>query len=309
MLQRFRAFLVGLLAADATPAVKTGLVAVAVLLTLATATLRFSLETHLRVSLTLLPPIMLVAWYAGMGWGLGAVCLVVLSFLAADLLATATPAPSWVAYVNAGVRASVFGLIASLVAALRAAYRQQSLLAVQDPLTGLGNRHRFMVVAEIERQRALRFGHTLALAYLDLDDFKAINDRFGHAQGDEVLRTVGQFLRKRLRGIDHAARLGGDEFVVLLAAGGGQQVARALADMHLDLVGALRDGGFPAGVSAGIAIFPQPPLSVAAMLQAADRLMYDAKQRGKNHACQAIIEGGGAPYAPTASSRGNPYRR
>ena len=309
MLQRFRSSLVDFLAVEATPAVKIALVAACVGLTMATATLQFSLEAHLRVSLTLLPPIMLVAWYAGMGWGLGAACVVVLSWLAADLLATTPPEPSWVAYVNAGVRAGVFGLIAGLVAALRAAYRQQSLLATQDALTGLGNRHRFMAVADIERQRASRFGHALALAYLDLDDFKAVNDAFGHAQGDEVLRVAGRFLRKRLRSIDYAARLGGDEFVVLVSASGVQAVARGLMDVHQGLVDALRHAGFSVGVSAGIAVFPQAPPSVPAMLQAADRLMYQAKLQGKSQAHQAVIGEGEAQGAATDSAEVGSHRQ
>jgi diguanylate cyclase (GGDEF)-like protein len=309
MLHRFRSLLVDLLAAEATPAVRIALVAGCVGLTLVTATVRFSLEEHLRVSLTLLPPIMLVAWYVGMGWGLGAACVVVLSWLPADLLAITPPAPSWVAYVNAGVRAGVFGLIAALVAALRAAYRQQRLLATQDALTGLGNRHRFMAVAEIERQRATRFGHALALAYLDLDGFKAVNDALGHAQGDEVLRVVGRFLHKRLRSIDHAARLGGDEFVVLLPASGVQAGARGLADVHQGLIDALRHAGFAVGVSAGIAIFPHAPPSVAAMLQAADRLMYQAKLQGKSQARQAVIGGGEAQGASVGSAEAGAHRR
>jgi diguanylate cyclase (GGDEF)-like protein len=166
-----------------------------------------------------------------------------------------------------------------------------------------------MAVAEVERQRASRFGHALALAYLDLDDFKAVNDALGHAQGDEVLRAAGRFLRKRLRSIDLAARLGGDEFVVLLSAGAAPAAARGLADVHQGLMDALRHAGFAVGVSAGIAVFPQAPPSVPAMLQAADRLMYQAKLGGKNQVRQAVIGEGEAQGAATDPAEVNSDRQ
>ncbi len=271
-------------------------------LTLAMLTLRLAVEADLAVSLTLLLPIVLIAWYLGLAWGLATTCFVALSWLAADLVGVTPRVPDWVVYVNAIVRAGVFGLAALLVAALHQAYRHQRQLATIDPLTGLNNRLGFMAVAETERQRAARFGHPLTLAYLDLDDFKAVNDRLGHEAGDAVLRLVGSFLRQRLRRIDSAARLGGDEFVVLLPQTGEQAGLLAASDIHSGIAAALKKDGFAVGLSAGVATFLQAPHSVDDMLQTADRLMYEAKRESKGRLRHAAVSGHAADLSQRAGA-------
>jgi diguanylate cyclase (GGDEF)-like protein len=283
-------------------ALASGLLLVSVLaLAMATATLRLAVEAYLAVSLALLLPIMLIAWYLGLAWSLGMTGFVVLSLLAADLVGM-TQVPDWVVYVNAIVRASVFALVSLLVAALRQAYRRQRLLATTDALTGLGNRTRLLAAAEAERQRAARFGHPLALAYLDLDGFKQINDDLGHEAGDAVLRLVGEFLRKRLRAIDSAARLGGDEFVLLLPQTGEDAGLSAVSDIHGGIVATLKQHGFEMGLSAGVAIFLHPPDSVAAMLRAADEVMYTAKREHKG-ALRHVVVPGRADCSPQRTPR------
>jgi diguanylate cyclase (GGDEF)-like protein len=117
--------------------------------------------------------------------------------------------------------------------------------------------------------------------YVDLDDFKKINDAHGHAAGDQVLRTVGKLLASRLRSTDSGARLGGDEFAALLpetdAAG-----ARILVN---DLTEGMREAGIRMGrdlkCSMGLATFPPPPPNVETVLCFADALMYEVKRGGK----------------------------
>jgi diguanylate cyclase (GGDEF)-like protein len=279
-------------------ALVSGLLLVSVpALTVATAMLRLAVEAYLAVSLALLLPIMLIAWYLGLAWSLAMTGFVVLSLLAADLVGM-TQVPDWVVYVNAVVRASVFALVSLLAAALHQAYRRQRLLATTDALTGLGNRTRLLAAAEAERERAARFGHPVTLAYLDLDGFKQINDDLGHAAGDTVLRLVGEFLRKRLRAIDSAARLGGDEFVILLPETGEQAGLRAVSDIHSGIVAALKEHGFSMGVSAGVAIFLHPPDSVDAMLRAADEVMYAAKREHKGAWRHVVVAGRVAARPP-----------
>ena len=275
-------------------------------LSLGVMTLRLAVEAYLGISLTLLLPIMLVAWYLGLAWGIAMTGFVVLSWLAADLIGVTPSVPQWVIYVNAVVRAGVFALVALLVAALRQAYRQQQLLATVDVLTGLGNRVKFMAAAETERQRAMRFAHPLTIAFLDLDQFKRLNDGLGHEYGDRVLRAVGAFLQQRLRNIDYAARLGGDEFVILLPETDAHAGLHAISDMHRGLVAALQRDGFSVGVSAGAATFLDPPRSVDQMLEIADQLMYKAKREGKGTLRHAVVGQGAEdvsqdPRAPITS--------
>ena len=154
-----------------------------------------------------------------------------------------------------------------------------------DELTGLANRRRFMEVVELELKRAERFQSPLGLLLVDLDDFKLVNDRFGHGTGDEVLRALSDVFRESLRDVDLAARLGGEEFAVLLpetdypgAAGVAERLRAGLASLELKAPEGER---FGVTASFGVAVYPEAQ-SVDELLRAADAALYRAKAEGKN---------------------------
>jgi len=157
--------------------------------------------------------------------------------------------------------------------------------AITDELTELANRRYFMEKLETELRRAERFDEPLALVFADLDDFKRVNDRFGHHVGDEVLRAFADVLRKRVRTIDLGARLGGEEFAVLLIETD-LKGAEALAESLRVAVEALEVrivGGPPVHITAsfGIAAYPQTH-AADELMTAADLALYRAKREGKN---------------------------
>ena len=149
--------------------------------------------------------------------------------------------------------------------------------ALADPLTGLANRRSFD--DELARA-ATRPGDPLALLTIDLDHFKAINDTWGHAVGDQALQAVGAAMGSVARGEDLAARLGGDEFVLLLRAdrSGAQRVAEALrtAVGEIDSL-----PGGPPGLSIGIAVLPDDADTVEALITASDAALYKEKTRSR----------------------------
>jgi diguanylate cyclase (GGDEF)-like protein/PAS domain S-box-containing protein len=150
--------------------------------------------------------------------------------------------------------------------------------ADHDALTGLLNRHRFEQELDFWLQRTRG-----AVLILDVDHLKLVNDSFGHAAGDRVLRTVAETLRTGVRGEDVLARLGGDEFAVLLL-GTGEEDARARATELLHAVRS-HDPGMPVTGSAGIAMFePDGPAGAADLLVAADIALYRAKEAGRDRA-------------------------
>jgi diguanylate cyclase (GGDEF)-like protein len=162
--------------------------------------------------------------------------------------------------------------------------------AVTDELTGLANRRRFMEVVELELKRAERFQSPLGLLLVDLDDFKLVNDRFGHGTGDEVLRALSDVFRESLRDVDLAARLGGEEFAVLLpetdypgAAGVAERLRASLASLELEA-----PSGEQFGVTAsfGVGVYPEAQ-SVDELLSTADTALYRAKAEGKNRVALA----------------------
>jgi diguanylate cyclase (GGDEF)-like protein len=156
--------------------------------------------------------------------------------------------------------------------------------AVTDELTGLANRRSFQETLEAELQRAERFGNPLALVFADLDDFKLVNDRFGHQVGDNVLRAFAVVLQGRIRGVDLAARLGGEEFAVLLPETdviGGEALAESLRAAVAELVVHVDTSAVHVTASFGVAAFPQTH-SADDLMTSADLALYSAKRQGKN---------------------------
>jgi diguanylate cyclase (GGDEF)-like protein len=157
--------------------------------------------------------------------------------------------------------------------------------AITDHLTGLANRRRFSETLGLEISRAERFEGSVALVLADLDDFKRVNDRFGHQTGDEVLRRFAELMRESVREFDLAARHGGEEFALLLPETdleGGVRLAERLAQALRDQRFSARSGeGFSVTSSFGVAAFPGASSAEQLML-AADRALYEAKKQGKN---------------------------
>ncbi|MCG2787504.1 MAG: sensor domain-containing diguanylate cyclase [Anaerolineae bacterium] len=164
-------------------------------------------------------------------------------------------------------------------------------LSVRDHLTGLFNRRYLEETLERELLRALRQQSSLGVIMLDVDDFKQINDTYGHVAGDTVLRKLGKLLRKHVRGEDIASRYGGDEFILVLP-GASPEVTRERARLiceatkafHLNIAGKNLDS---VTFSLGIAVFPQDSPNMAGLLKAADAALYLAKNAGKGRVAAA----------------------
>ena len=156
--------------------------------------------------------------------------------------------------------------------------------AVTDELTGLANRRSFRESLDTELLRAERFGNGLALIVADLDDFKDVNDHFGHQAGDEVLRAFSEVLQGRIRGIDLAARLGGEEFAILLPetdAPGAEALAENLRLAVAQLAVPIGGAEIHITASFGVAAFPESH-SADELMTAADLALYSAKRHGKD---------------------------
>ncbi len=158
-------------------------------------------------------------------------------------------------------------------------------LAYYDPLTGVPNRRMLIDRLSQSIERSRRGGHALAVCYLDLDDFKPVNDRLGHAVGDQLLISMTQRLQHALRAHDTLARLGGDEFVLLLTDMTQPDEWRAVMDRVLAAVQqpvALADTSATVSASVGVTVFPADDADADTLLRHADQAMYLAKQAGRN---------------------------
>ncbi len=183
-------------------------------------------------------------------------------------------------------------------AALREAHNQINLvlqrekeLARTDALTGLANRRAFYEALRAERSRASRYGRPITLAYVDLDNFKRVNDTLGHAIGDELLVCVADLLRSNLRMSDSVGRLGGDEFALLLPETGPQHAEGLLKKLAAVLNAAMQAQKWPVTFSIGAAAFLDNPPPMEEMIRTADELMYSVKKSGKNRVSVALMGG------------------
>jgi len=179
---------------------------------------------------------------------------------------------------------------------------QESLerLAHHDPLTGLPNRALLADRLDQALGRAARSGTTLAVGFLDLDHFKAVNDQLGHAAGDAVLVATAERLRGALRSADTVARLGGDEFVVLMVDLTSPDEADLLAERLLQAVAAAPAAGRPpVTASLGIALFPEDGRDAETLLERADDALYAAKEAGRARVVRAKL----APRNVPATTR------
>lgn len=157
-------------------------------------------------------------------------------------------------------------------------------LAAIDPLTGLMNRRSFLAKLNDESTRAARLGTPLSALLMDVDHFKLINDRYGHAAGDQVLSALGVLLRKELRGADLAARWGGEEFVVALINSGPEEsriVGERLRSAVEQLVVNYEETRIPVTASVGLATARLAD-TLESLIDRADRAMYAAKVQGRN---------------------------
>jgi diguanylate cyclase (GGDEF)-like protein len=162
-------------------------------------------------------------------------------------------------------------------------------LAYLDGLTGIFNRRFFELRIMEEIERARRYGSGMAVIMADIDEFKRLNDEFGHVLGDEVLRQVSSLFHQQVRKVDVVCRYGGEEFGILLTQVSADQ-APAVAEKLRKMVEAWQFPGVPRTVtiSAGVAIFPQHGTTRDSLVRAADSALYAAKQAGRNAVCMAI---------------------
>lgn len=255
-------------------AIGLGLLTVIALLDLATG-------FELSFSIFYLIPVAIATWSTGLRMGQFFCVLAAAVWLFIDLYAgypySSALIPAW----NALVRLGFFLLTAFLLASIKDLLAAEANLARTDALTQTLNARAFKEVILNHLQLARRYRHPLALGYIDLDNFKTVNDTVGHAEGDRVLKAVAERLQANVRKTDAVCRLGGDEFAVFMPETGLKAARAAFEKIHQDLSLAATEQGWSIGFSIGVAVFPDFPCSVDEALQIADKLMYQVKKAGK----------------------------
>lgn len=238
--------------------------------------------SDVNFTLLYLGPIGLATWFVSFGAGsLLSVAGATLS-TALDVWQRAEPLATPVLVWNLVVQVGTFMALVLLLGALKGRLANEQQAARTDPLTSVANRRSFEEMAGIELERARHTGRPLTVAYLDVDDFKLVNDQQGHSRGDALLATLAATLRGATRAVDVVGRLGGDEFGLLLVETDGPTAESLLHRLRDTLDGAMAGNGWDVTFSIGCATYLSPARSVDEMMVRADQLMYEAKRAGKN---------------------------
>lgn len=201
--------------------------------------------------------------------------------MAVNSTATQGRAAPFYVYWEAGIRFATAAAFVVLLDKLKRSLEQEMRQSRRDSLTQLPNRRAFFEAVDAKRQRCRRYGGTLSVAYVDLDDFKLLNDRQGHRAGDRALRAVAAAMLRHVRQVDLPARLGGDEFAVAYVETGPDVALKAVTLLRERLLEVARKHRWPMSFSIGLASFVTIPETVDAIIDAADQLMYEVKRQEK----------------------------
>jgi diguanylate cyclase (GGDEF)-like protein len=245
---------------------------------------------YLSFALFYLVPVGLATWRLGRPIGVTVAVFCAIVGLIGDIL-TGAGAHGFVPYWNATTRLGVFVTVAVILGQLTESLDLATSLSREDPLTGAVNARWFAEVAERELAGAHRYQTPLALAYIDLDDFKGVNDTLGHSVGDELLRTVVETIASSLRPTDVLARMGGDEFAALLPRTEVEDAALAFTRIRTILMDEMKRHGWDVTFSVGIVGVSKLIGSIDDLLSYADSLMYEAKRAGKDRIVAAGPQG------------------
>jgi len=245
---------------------------------------------QLSFSIFYLIPIIWITWKSGKIGGILYSVFSSIAWLAADLLTSPFYAHTFIPYWNATMRLAMFILVAVLLSALKKSLDKERQNSRTDHLTQLSNSKSFMEALELEFQRSKRYEHHFSLAYIDVDNFKAINDTMGHHTGDQLLQNIATSIRETTRQTDIIGRMGGDEFCILLPETDQKKAMDVLRRVNDKLTTLTVGKNNKITLSIGCVTYQTVPDSIDEVIKMADDLMYEAKQKGKNKIRQAIYD-------------------
>ena len=272
-----------------------GIIATIVMLWIAIIVADYVTGPQFSLTLFYLIPVGIAAWYLGWRNAVLNAVLGTLAWYAVDYTNGMSYSAEAVRYWNTIIRLGVFLVMGYALAMLRYVLNHERDLARTDSLTGVSNWRHFSELATRELSRARRYRKPITLAYVDVDNFKRVNDSRGHDAGNAVLCEIAAVMQNTFRLTDVVARAGGDEFVILLPDQD-QKGARVAIEKVERALGAMTDASNGViGFSFGVVTANSAPMDVETMVQAADALMYDVKEAGKSGSRYSELE---APIQP-----------
>lgn len=237
---------------------------------------------EISFSIFYLIPISVASWYSHRHFAIFTCIISAAAWMFVDLLSGHQYSSMYIPIWNTSVRLGFFIITFSLLEALRNHIKLEENLSRMDSLTRINNSRAFKEWLNHYLSISARFSHPVALGYIDLDNFKHVNDTMGHSAGDQVLRAVGEILSSSVRSTDIVGRIGGDEYAVLLPDTDLSGATLLFDKLHQQLMNEMNQNSWPIGFSVGVAVFRHLPKNADEALGIADRLMYQVKKNSKN---------------------------
>ena len=234
------------------------------------------------VTLFYILPILLITWVAGRWLGIVASVLSTVVWFITDMAAGKSYSHPFFYIWNIFIELGFFVIFVLLLSILKREFEHEKDIAQSDYLTGAVNTRLFIELLQMEINRSQRYQHPFTLAYMDLDNFKFVNDQFGHPIGDQVLRSVVDQAKKHLRTTDVFARLGGDEFAVLLPETDQESAKVVFSKMLSDISLGMQQNNWSVTLSIGALTCLTAPRSTDEIIKIVDNLMYSVKREGKD---------------------------
>lgn len=236
-------------------------------------------------------PIILACWYSTRKSG---ILLALLSAVTLFISKQLIDAPDL--HIESAVYDGISHLVAYVFLAIlitnfRSIHQVELIAADTDSMTGLLNPRGFYAELANELLRSIRYKRTFSLAYIDIDNFKAINDSLGHSAGDDLLKAVAACLKSSLRATDSVARLGGDEYACLLPETKTEEAKKVYSIVEQRLTTSMRSHNWQVSFSVGIVTFETLPEDVKEAIAITDKLMYSVKNNKKDNTAYMVWQG------------------
>lgn len=235
-----------------------------------------------------LVPVILASWYVGRKAGYLLSCASAMAWLMAEMTGRHYYRLDFALYWNDFMELLLFLLTALVVSALKGALERENGMARTDHLTDLPNRRHYYELVAGEMRRNHRYDEPFTVAYLDIDNFKTVNDTMGHAEGDKLLRQVAAIIAAAIRETDTVARLGGDEFALLLPETAGESALSVAAKVRQQLKKDV-ESRWPVSFSMGLVTYLKSPATIDEVIGRADRLMYEVKEESKDALRREVV--------------------
>ena len=245
---------------------------------------------YISLSIFYLIPLFIVTWHVGNLAGTAFALISAFLWSVDDIAKSCGLGKLVIPYWDIIMQCALLFVIIHVLLSLKNALHRESELARVDYLTKVANPRFFYEIAEGEINRLRRYKHPLTFAYLDIDDFKSVNDTMGHTVGDHLLSDIAGMIKKSVRSVDTVARMGGDEFAILMPETGEDGAKVVISRLTSSIKDAGKKSGWPVTVSIGMVTCEDDACSIDELIKRADALMYKVKGSGKNSIRSEVLK-------------------